>query len=477
MLVCNLPKKRVDNLTVQLIGQSGIPAMINMYGFYKLIILFCFIVLLQPIKAQNFAEFDTKTYQLYLEKDWDELIHTGKAALKQDNDYYYLRMRIGIAFYEKKNYKSSQSHFRKALEFNDGDPVASEYLYYAYLFGGQTQQAALLHENFTASQKKKIPSPDHNAVDRISVEYLYNKTNTDELVNDPANFDGLPYGFQIITRNFQNLNLSLSHHMHPGISFRHAYTFLGKNNFYYYDDGTGSFGVDGQEIRQHQYYISPSFTTRKGMVISPSFHFLHVGYQVPYRVAGSPGPGAGNGIAYENDFVNQMAVGLNLARHTGPIKIHFAGLYSNLNNTNQLTGTAGITWYPLGNLDFYLGGNINAHIEDLDKSEPTLIPDIIFGYGIASKVWIEITAAAGNMKNYTESNGYIVYNGLDWMKYKVLGNLVVPITDKGSAIYAGVRFARYESNMNSIDPALSDTQINTINYNSISIFGGLSWKL
>jgi len=376
MPVGKLPEKGLDNLTVQLIGQprffAMIPVLGNMgiipsIGVLKLLFIFCFIVLLHPIKAQNFSEIDSRTYQFYLDKDWYELIRTGKAALKLDIDYYYLRMRIGIAFYEKKNFKSSQSHFRKALDFNDSDPVASEYLYYAYLFGGQTQQAAMLYENFQASLKKKIPAPDLKTVDRISIEYLYNKTRTDEFVNDPANFDGLPYGFQIITRNYQNLNLRLSHHMHPGISFSHAYTFLGKNNYYYYDDGFDRFGVDGQEVRQHQYYLSPSFTTRKGMVISPSFHFLHVGFQVPYRAVGSPGPGAGNSIAYDNDFVNQMVVGLNLARHTGPIKIRFAGMYSNLNNTNQLTGTAGITWYPMGNLDLYLGTNINAHIQDLDK--------------------------------------------------------------------------------------------------------------
>ena len=56
--------------------------------------LFC---VTQSLDSQAFINVDTNTYNLYLEKDWDELIREGKRALRQDIDYYYLRMRIGIA--------------------------------------------------------------------------------------------------------------------------------------------------------------------------------------------------------------------------------------------------------------------------------------------------------------------------------------------------------------------------------------------
>ena len=125
------------------------------YGIPRLLVITSFIFLFCPLESQTYSEVDSTTYQLYLDKSWDELIHVGKDAVKKDIDYYFLRMRIGIAYYEKNNYKSAQSHFRKALEFNTGDPVASEYLYYAYLFGGQTQQAALLYREFPESLKMK----------------------------------------------------------------------------------------------------------------------------------------------------------------------------------------------------------------------------------------------------------------------------------------------------------------------------------
>jgi hypothetical protein len=139
----------------------------------------------------------------------------------------------------------------------------------------------------------------------------------------------------------------------------------------------------------------------------------------------------------------------------------------------------------MGNLDLYLAASLHAHAGDLDAlggdsgdadgEGISLVPDLTFGWGIASKVWIELSGSYGDMKNYTESNGYIVYNGLDWMKYKALANLIVPLTRKGSAIYAGARFAGHENRFIPLDLTQPGT-LNNLSYNSISIFGGISWK-
>ena len=455
------------------IAITRIPGRQNKIFF--LLVLAGSILLLQPLRSQTFTEVDTITYRLYVEKNWDELILAGKSALKEDFDYYYLRMRIGIAFYEKKYYKAAQVHFKKALEFNTSDPVASEYLYYSYLFGRQTQQAALLYREFPASLKEGIPDPGLKIVDRISVEYLYNKTFTDEIIDDTTEFRLAPYGVHIITRDFHNLNISLHHFMHPGTSFTHAYTYLGKSNFYHYDDGIDSFGIDGLKVSQHQYYLSPSFTFQGGLVISPYFHFLYVGYQLPDLTAGGPGPGGGN-IVLNDYYMSQMVGGLSLVKYQGSVSIRLGAVYSNLNNVNQFTGSGGLTWFPMGNPDVYLGASLHAHMDDMNTGNANLVQDVLFGYGIASKLWIEISGAYGKMRNYTESNGYIVYNGIDWMRSKTIINFMVPLTEKGSVIYTGVRFAQYQSQGITFDPALADNEFNKLTYNSLSIFGGLSWK-
>jgi hypothetical protein len=423
---------------------------------------------------------DQETYRLYLEKDWDELTRAGKDGLKQGIDYYYLRMRMGIAFYEQKNYKASQAYFRKALEFNQGDPVASEYLYYAYLFAGQYQQAFILAADFTPSLKEKLISPSCKPMDRLAVEFLYNKNDADDLLADPHEyFSGMPSGYQLVPLDFINQNTMLHHVLSPAITLTHAYTYLNKTNYYYYNDGQTPFGFDRQKVYQHQYYFSPAFTTAWGLTIAPSFHYLKIRFETPYIISGGggigPGGGGGNSIQYSDLHLNHYVGGIRLTQFAGRFAFRLGGIYSSMRD-KQVTATAGLSWYPMGNQDLYLGTSLNIHNSMTGKANSIdLIPDGVIGFGIASKVWLEFSGSYGNMKRYTEGNGYIVYNGVDWMKYKAMGIVTIPVTQKGSTVYIGSRFAATESRFIPFDHSLGQ-ELNSIVTNSLSIFGGLSWK-
>jgi hypothetical protein len=337
----------------------------------------------------------------------------------------------------------------------------------------------MLVKDFNASLMDKVNPPQNKFVDIFSVEYLYNFNNTDHILSDPENhFSGLPYGYQLITLDFSNLNMMLQHVISPGITLKHAYTYLNKTNYYYYDDSLSRFGVEGLKVVQNQYYMNPAFTTQNGFTISPSVHLLRIKYQVPFAVSGGGGPGfgGGNNIQLNDHIAYQFAGGINLSQYVGRFGLRLGGIYSSLNDASQLTGTAGLTWYPTGNLDLYLGSSLNVHSEFKDqKTGVELIPDFMLGFGISSKVWMEFSGAFGNMKNYTEGNGYIIYNGLDWMKYKVTGSIIIPVTNLGSMVYLGARFAECESRFIPFDP-LAEQNKNIIIYNSVSIYGGLSWK-
>ena len=92
---------------------------------------------------QTTTSVDKVTYELWLEQDWDALIETGNRALDNGFDFYYLRYRLGIAYYQKQNYHRAGEHFQKAFEMNDGDDLLKEYLYYSYLLAGRKYEAYL----------------------------------------------------------------------------------------------------------------------------------------------------------------------------------------------------------------------------------------------------------------------------------------------------------------------------------------------
>jgi len=117
---------------------------------------FVLFTIVQGQAVMNFSSLDKQTYGLYLDKNWKDLVSLGKKGLDNGFDYFYLRMRIGIAYYELGNYRRAIPHFRKALVFNSKDQYANEYLYYSYLFSGRKADAINLSEKFTPKLKKKF---------------------------------------------------------------------------------------------------------------------------------------------------------------------------------------------------------------------------------------------------------------------------------------------------------------------------------
>ena len=88
--------------------------------------------------------------------------------------------------------------------------------------------------------------------------------------------------------------------------------------------------------------------------------------------------------------------------------------------------------------------------------------------------WSLLSNYHGDMTNYLEGNGTIVYNGLDGMKHKIGTSLVYPVTEKGSKLYLGARWIQYQSNFVQLDPGITQV-INPLTYDGFSVFGGISW--
>ena len=99
---------------------------------YFIVIFFLFCLPFAADAGNDFKSVDETTFRLYEEKKWDSLIVVGKQALKDDIDYYFLRMRLGIAFYSIKLYNLAIEHFQKALAFNSQNAVTWDYFCLLY---------------------------------------------------------------------------------------------------------------------------------------------------------------------------------------------------------------------------------------------------------------------------------------------------------------------------------------------------------
>ena len=355
-------------------------------------------------RSQDFIRIDSATYAQYLAGDWKTLVRDGKEALRQGVDYYYLRMRLGIAQYELKNFRAATTHFIRALEFSADDPPAGEYLYYCHINTGQRDRAEMYRNNFKGKLAVQLPPERIKFVKSISGEYLYSSTFNDNYVDAAQEtFADYTSGYQSLTRDFHNASLALSHSLSPGITLSHAYTWLGKTSFMYLHDGIDVSVYDGLKVNQNQYYLSPSISTPTGLTIMPSVHILGISYQV--ISSGGNGFGPWNDVGLNTRRTNAVVGGLRLTQAVGPLNITAGGNYSNLNDAEQVLLRGGLTWFPTGNLDLYFGCFMNAQFRNNGiSSSANMIPEYLIGAGIGSKVWVEVFGSHGDMFNYTEGN-------------------------------------------------------------------------
>lgn len=449
---------------------------------YRLIVVTGFFLsVLSGIRAQDLPDFATinrETYRFYTEQKWDSLLTLGKAALQQEIDYFYLRMRMGIALYTKNRYRKAAGHFKQALTFNQHDPAALEYLYYSRLLSGQSGMADHVRKRFRGDPALQLPPPGGRFLDRFSLEYLYSNGVDDGLFEpSAAEYMVSAPGVQYTTRYFHNVSLSLVNALGPGIRLVHAYNYLSESNHYFYSNGTNFFHAPDQHLYQHQYYISPRFTTPAGSRFMPMFHAVHIGYQAVTDF----GQGyMGGALQWSGNYLTKtdIATGLGFRQAMGYADLELGAWYSRLNGAQQLQNRLGFTIYPLGNLNLYAGGFINSQYETLSGVEGVfrLIPEVMLGFAIAEKVWFDLKGTMGEMTNYLENNGMIVYNGFSQViDKKIQGILSIPVSEKGSLLYLGGRWTASRSEFSPFEPALYNID-NSIAYNTLSIYGGLSWK-
>ncbi|MFN0203678.1 MAG: hypothetical protein ACKVTZ_19280 [Bacteroidia bacterium] len=109
----------------------------------KLTLLYlCLLLSFFSAKAQVSSKihYNQLTYNFWLSKSWESLITKGEEALKENVDFYELRYRLGIAYYEKKNYIAASRHFKKAYQ-EKPDKYLEEYLFFCFIKSEKPEMA------------------------------------------------------------------------------------------------------------------------------------------------------------------------------------------------------------------------------------------------------------------------------------------------------------------------------------------------
>lgn len=415
------------------------------------------------------SSIDSISYQQYLQEDWETLYKTVRSAEKEGYGFYYLYLRAAFAAYYTERYTLALSYFRKAEQLYEINDIAKQIQYLSSLKSNNGITAARLYKKLPEFTKVYYKDPKTKIVSAIGFNSGYN-FNANYKENSTNNISGTAdiYGEEWLLKESIFNNISLSHHILPQLDIHHAYTNVIVNRsqrFDYLEDETS---YDIQTI-QHQYFFNPVVHINDNWSISPAFTGIWINSDFYTAVYDST----------NNDYTinpeslssDQYVISLNASYKNAWFWLEAA---SNCLLTEDICRwQAGINglFYPLRNKKIYLGGGIH-YLQNPNK-EDNIIGNVKLG-GNIENLNMSASYTFGNMKNYTEANGLIVYNSLEQMQSKLGAQLSYPVFKKQLYLSLYYDYLIYAANYFYFEEDLS-TQIESFNINNHAISIGINY--
>ena len=453
-----------------------------------LIILFFALSLKLVAQDSTFQNIDSKSYQLYLDKDWSELIKVSKKAIQNGEDYYYLRMRLGIAYYEQKKYNLSYTQFLEAKKFDNND-LLNEYLYYSYYFAGNYAEAEQLSNNFNDELKQKLDIENKNKRNYFSSFYggfinssydkLYsireNKTSIFTLNNRFRNKYNQVFGANIKFKLNPNYTTSIAYNkllepktqiIQNNISIEEISNNTSQSNLY--------FNLVYSSLK-FNWFIGVNFITVQDNYIEieeiiPDLKKKEIDIKYTNSLFST-------GFIYNTPYIS---IGLNTS-------------FSNLNSNRQFQLGTGLYIYPKANKNIiiyaepYFQNISGSMVIENSKSNRTqyeyksIAQNTVVKLGLKTKIYrntyIEFMGYFGKLNQFNENVGYYVYNDIDPINLMLKTKLDMRLSKKLS-FFVSYTYSEKEHKYETINYFFPPTVVVekiSINITNQNIIGGFTW--
>jgi len=488
----------------------------------SLLILFASIYQLsgQIYIGNDYKEFDSITYAQYINQDWENVLYNGNRALNKNIDYFYLRMRMGIAAYSLGRYPEAANQLEKALTYNSKDATAQLYLYDTYKLLGKNTKAYRLSKSFTKNTLSLVPTK-RKAVEAFYAGggYVFSDNNNlnDKLFINKEN--DTTEGYRILIGNKFDVYAGISFNLSPAVSIYAGYNHLQiqkKINFQYteaplvldsvqiqdwgfqnfFSADTSFFQKSFDEIiNQDEIYLNSRFQFETGWAITLFTNMVMVNSvnirpdttlktitDTSYYIYGNdPELISYNELQFirnDSSFFNYV-IGINLEKDYNNVTFNLSGVISALNGLKQNQLGLSAFYYINPHASFYGSTGLMWFSQTWDDgwSENRLILNQKLGVNLYRNLWAEGEFTLGNLNNASTNNGFIVYNQADKMRFK--GGLTLKIfLGNHMELSLLYRYTAFEGLfMKDIDDDQNnDLNKNTFNYQTQSLFGGLKWK-
>jgi len=437
----------------------------------------------------NYKQIDSLSYNAYLKKDWKTVIKIGKEGLKQDFDYYYLRMRLGIAYYEQEKYRKAAPHFEKALEFNSSDTLATEYLFYSYLFSNQ-ELLARKSMNKLPNTKAKKYLEDFKIVSNIYAFYgtrVYRTKNMESKAQKSYEKEVLADTLLISTSrsyptNYQNFQIGTDFRILPFWNMELAYqSFNIENKTYILSPNPpnmelGYFEITGNnQIKASQWYIKNTFSISRHFESSLFFDYQDYSSETKYT---QPDFIPSNIRLINDTSFNdyQILTGFAINYKQSFFDIDWSTSFLTSPSTPTLQSDLNFNIFPFANNKLSTG--IKLTYLGYNDKESSILYSPFVTFKPLKRVNLTLMGSWGDRHNWQSDYGYSLYNGLYIINtiYKAAIDIRVY---KGLYLKIHYEYLNRESNIVVTDMITGkeiENKKEIINFGTHSIIGGLIWE-
>lgn len=381
-----------------------------MRSFTIILIIFSTIVGLHAQTTQTIGSVDTLTYQQFFNKEYKALQKTGKEAIKGGIDFYFLRTRLGISYYEQQNYESALPHFKKAQQIYPNDPIIQEYYYYTLLYTGRNEDAYDLAKKFPKNIQESVGFKKHSIAlinEELSITGGFSSN------NNIATFDSLDikdtniYAEGTFQGGAKLASIILKNRITPRLTLTTGFSYF-----------------ETKSMGKVQTYDS---TAIQSFINNPYQLNFAIGYLFPFglKVGGAFGlyheaSNYYNAVYNDTNFTftynenprieNPYSASIFATYRWNRFEFFATGSMGNLASVNQKQGEIGVAYYPFGNQNFY--SVTSGTMIQNDTTQAFIVHQKIGGKAYKS-FWYELSASYGNFRNYIGASGFSTYNTVD----------------------------------------------------------------
>lgn len=447
-----------------------------------ILFIFIFIGLLSWAQTGSKSQLnDSLSYQAYLKKDWNKVIELGKRSLKQGQKFEYLDLRMGIAYYEKKNFRKAIGYFQKALVDEVNSETTAEYLYYAYQYIGNDLEASkvLFQVDSKFSKVKRnqfrflkniYAFSSFRQYDQLAYKTNINAVNLAQIEENKKH----TYSTQYIPKSYINYHAGLSFRVIPAWSINVALQNFQIEREQYFVDAFKDTSFTSK-VKQNQFYIKNSIALSQKLQLSVYASYL-ANTSNFFTINTEDFP-----PIYEAEsqyFSSNLLMGLGLTRAFNYFDMELSGSYMTTKRNAYFQANLGMNIFPFGNRKLSLKSELSTL--KTESVATTLILSETLSYSPFERISLSLTARWGDMRNYSIDQAYNVYNGIYNLDQVLQSNLTIRLFNQ---VY--FKFY-YELTCNTADikskemtlekSESSPKTVDYINFNTHSFIGGLIWE-